>query len=402
MRNLIATLLLFTLFNGSAFCLYNEPDHVINFEMIGTNIIVPVVINNSTPLNFIFDTGIRHTIVTELYKNDSLDLNYVREVTLHGLGEGEPLSTYLSTLNSMTIQTLRVDTVSLYALKQNIFQLSKHLGSKINGMIGYDLIKDHIVKIDYIKKCMYFYDPATYKIPRSFKEVPVTIEDNKAYITANVILSGEEHKVKLLVDTGAELALWLVNSNFKHYRIPDQSIYTYIGQGLNGEIFGSVSRIDKAAIGSYRFKKPIVAFPDSSAIEMIITSNERDGTIGSELLRRFHVILNYPDTMMYVKRNIHYSQRFKYNTTGIEVVQPYQNLPFFEIAELWDESPAANAGLRVGDKIESIDGQSVSTLTLIEVKEMLRKPSGKIRLNITRQNGDELIHEKIKFKLFKL
>ncbi|MFC0877102.1 aspartyl protease family protein [Saccharicrinis sp. FJH2] len=370
--------------------------------MIGTNIIVPVVINNSSPLNFIFDTGIRHTIITELYEEDSLDLHYAREVVLHGLGDGEPLSTYLSTLNSMKIESLRVDTVSLYALKQNIFQLSKHLGSKINGMIGYDMIKNHVVKIDYIKKLMYFYNPDTYKIPSSFREVPLTIEDHKAYMTADVTLNEEKHKVKLLVDTGAELALWLVNTNFKHYEIPEKSVYTYIGQGLNGEIFGSVARIDQAEIGSYHFKNPIVAFPDSVAIEMIISSNERDGTVGSELLRRFHVILDYPDSSMYIKRNAHYHQRFTYNTTGIEIVQPYQHLPFFEIAELWDKSPAADAGLKVGDKIESIDGQSVSNLSLIQVKDMLRKPSGKIKLTITRQVGEELMHEKIKFKLFKL
>ena len=402
MRNLIITLLFIILLQDPGFCANNKPVHVIKFDLIGTNIIIPVVINNSSPLNFIFDTGIRHTIITELYEEDSLNLNYAREVVLYGLGQGEPLTTFLSTKNSMSIQSLNVDTVSLYALKQNIFQLSKHLGSKINGMIGYDLIKDYIVKIDYIKKCIYLYNPQSYHVASSYKKVPISIIDKKAYMTANVNLSGKDHDVKLLVDTGAELALWLINSNFKHYKIPDKSIYTYIGQGLNGEIFGSVARIDRADIGPYHFKKPIVAFPDSSAIELIIARNERDGTIGSELLRRFHVILNYMDTTMYVKRNMNYTQRFKYNTTGIEVVQPYPKLPFFEIAELWDESPAANAGLKVGDKIENIDGQSVSSMSLIEVKDMLRKPAGKIKLNITRQEGDELIFKKIKFKLFKL
>lgn len=380
----------------------NKPLHTISFELIGTNIILPVTINNSSKLNFIFDTGIRHTIVTELYEDDTLSLNYAREVTLHGLGEGQGLTTYLSTRNRITIQSAITDTVSLYALKQNIFQLSKHLGSKVNGMVGYDLIKDHVVKIDYVKKEMLFYDPSTYQVPRSYREVPIVLEDEKAYMSSQVVLNDQLHDVKLLVDTGAELALWLVRNNFMHYDIPERSIYTFIGQGLNGEIFGNVSRIDNAYIGGYKFKRPIAAFPDSTAIRLIIASNERDGTVGSELLRRFDVILNYTDTTMYVKRNHFFSQKFSYNTTGIEIIQPYQSLPFYEIAELWEESPAAEAGLKVGDKIESIDGESVSTLSLIQVKDRLRKSSGKIKLVITRQTGNEVIREKIKFKLFKL
>lgn len=402
MRLLGLTLTLFFSLNSFGFNKYNKPVHIIHFELIGTNIIVPVTINKSTTLNFIFDTGIRHTIVTELYNEDTLDLNYAREVSLYGLGEGEPLTTYLSTQNTMQIQSIKMDSISLYALKQNIFQLSKHLGSKINGMIGYDLIKDHVVKIDFVKKELVFYDAASYQVPKSYREVPISLERQKAYLSASVILDGESHDVKLLVDTGAELALWLIDSKFKHFIIPEKSIYTFIGQGLNGEIFGSVARIDKASISDYGFKRPVVAFPDSSAIHMIIANNERDGTVGSELLRRFHIILNYPDTTMFVKRNHFFNERFTYNTTGIEVVQLYQKLPYYEIAELWEKSPAAIAGLKIGDKIESIDGQLVSNLSLIQVKDKLRKNSGKIKLVITRQVGNEIIRKKIKFKLFKL
>ena len=379
-----------------------RPSHTIDFELIGTNIVIPVKVNSSTTLRLIFDTGVRHTIITELFSEDSLNLNYLREVPLTGLGDGEPLITYLSTQNRLSCETFVIDSVTVYALKENIFQLTRHLGSKVNGMIGYDLVRDYTIRIDYSRKKIYFYEPDTYSPDKKFRSVPVTIENNKPYIRAKVNLGGTEHEVKLLVDTGAELPLWLVNTNFKHYSIPEKSVYTFIGQGLNGEIFGSVARINSSTIGGYTFKNPIVAFPDSSAISIIISSNERDGTVGSEILKRFDIVLNYKDTTMYVKRNSHFRQEFTYNTTGIEVVQPYQDLPFYEVAELWEKSPAAQAGLKVGDKIESIDYLPVGDLSLMRIKEMLRKENGTVRLVITREEGAEILRKKIKFKSYKL
>lgn len=399
------TILLFIIL---AFCLKpafssrNKPVHILDFELIGNNILIETNINSSSPLNLIFDTGVRNTIITELWDNDTISLNHTREINLHGLGEGEPLTTYLSTDNRLNIKGVLIDSATVYALKENIFQLSKHLGHKVNGMVGYDLLKDYIVRIDYSRKRIYLYEHENYTVNKRFREVPLLIENEKPYIIANVVLNGISHEVKLLLDTGAELPMWLIEMNFKDYHVPEKSIYTFIGQGLNGEIFGSVSRIDAVSIAGYSFKKPIVAFPDSSAISMILQTKERDGTMGSELLRRFHMVINYKDTTLYIRRNFFFNEKFSYNTTGIEVVQPFKGLPVYEIAELWKQSPAATAGLKVGDKIKSIDYKSVASMSLIEVKELLRKSSGTIRLNIERQQDNEIIYKTVKFKITKV
>lgn len=402
MRHLFLLSVLLIAFGTNHMEAKNTLKHVVSFEMVGTNIIIPIKVNNSEPLNFIFDTGVRHTIITELTHVDSITLNYMREVSLYGLGSGEPVQTYLSRENVITNNSLSVDSIVIYALKENIFQLSKHLGFKINGMIGYDLIKDYVFKLDYLKKKMYLYEHEGYVPPKRFKKVPITIKNQKPYMNGSVNINSEVRDVNLLVDTGAELALWLVSNNFDSYTVPEKTIYTYIGQGLSGEIFGNINRINSVTLANYTFKKPIVAFPDSAAIHMIIANNERDGTVGSELLRRFHIVLNYRDTSMYIKRNSYFFQKFSHNTTGMEIIQPYPKLPIYEVAELWDKSPAAQAGLKVGDKIESIDFRPTHMLKLVELKEILRKGAGKIRLVISRQEGTEIIRKKIKFDIYSL
>jgi hypothetical protein len=62
------------------------------FKFINNLIILPVVINDSDTLQFILDTGVSTSIMTELSIGDSLLLNYARQVKLKGLGQGEPIA----------------------------------------------------------------------------------------------------------------------------------------------------------------------------------------------------------------------------------------------------------------------------------------------------------------------
>ena len=44
--------------------------------MVGSYIVLDTKINQSSKLKMILDTGLRYTIITELFPDDSLDLNY--------------------------------------------------------------------------------------------------------------------------------------------------------------------------------------------------------------------------------------------------------------------------------------------------------------------------------------
>jgi hypothetical protein len=314
------------------------------------------------------------------------------------LGGGDPIQTLLSRQNEIEIEDFAIDSVSLFVMKENIFQLSRHLGYNVNGIIGYELIKNHVVRIDYTTKKLKFYTPGDIKIPRNFRKIPMHLIDSKPYINGEFILHGEKRVVNLLFDTGAELSLWLVNFGERGFNIPGKSIRTYIGQGLNGEIFGKVGRIEQFNIGGYYIKNPVTAFPDSIAIAQIVKNEKRDGTLGSEIIRRFNVIISYPDTFMYIRKNSYFNASFSFNTTGIEITQPIPGLRFYEVAELWEGSPAAVAGLRKGDYIVSVNYVNTDKLSLIELKELLRSNSGTIRMTINR-NGVQM---RLRFRVEKI
>ena len=52
----------------------NKAIATIPFEMVGSYIVLKVSVAGSSPLNFILDTGLRNTIITELHDEQSIDI----------------------------------------------------------------------------------------------------------------------------------------------------------------------------------------------------------------------------------------------------------------------------------------------------------------------------------------
>ena len=137
----------------------NKPKSIasIPFEQVGSYVIIKVKINESTDLNLILDSGIRNTIITELMPGDQMTLNYSDVKELMGLGGGEHLEAYASNSNTLKIGKLKFTYKSVYVLKNDVFNLSMHTGTKINGLIGVDFFQDYAIEIYYTSKRVRFY-----------------------------------------------------------------------------------------------------------------------------------------------------------------------------------------------------------------------------------------------------
>src|SRR5690606_22192343 len=61
----------------------------------------------------------------------------------------------------------------------------------------------------------------------------------------------------------------------------------------------------------------------------------------------------------FLKKNKQIHEDFNYNMAGIELYQPYPDLPYLEILYIRENSPAALAGLKKGDAVKFINGKKV-------------------------------------------
>ena len=361
------------------------------FEMVGSYVVISVRINDSSPLNLILDSGVRNTIITELQPNDQITLNYSDVKDLMGLGGGNHLEAYTSNYNTLKIGKIKLKNKSVFVLQNDIFNLSKHTGTKINGLIGSDFFQDYSIEIDYTNKRVRFYEPTPFDVPKGYGELPITLEAAKLFVELSVVnADSSRQQVKMLIDTGAELNAWFQTISSGSVHIPAKWVQGTIGEGFNGVVTGKYGHIPEIRFGNFSLKNPIVSFPDSVTISGIMTASKRDGTIGSQILSRFNLIFDYNNKKMYFKPNIYFKSKYSYNVSGIEITQITPQLPLTEVMSVWENSPAAKAGILPGDHIIEINGNSAFYMQMNEIRKIFETATNIPMILVIRRGEQEL------------
>ncbi|MDP2335081.1 MAG: aspartyl protease family protein [Bacteroidota bacterium] len=375
----------------------------IKFKTSSNLIIIPVTINNSDTLNFILDTGVRYPIITELPFVNKLNLNYLQPINVKGLGEGEQLTAYRSGNNTIAIEGLVAYDQEIQMVISENFQISHILGIPVHGMIGFNLFKDYVVKIDYAEHRLTLIKPEyfTYKGREKDIILPLTFEQNKPFVKTSIVTDkNEDVPVKLLVDTGASDALWLSTNSDNRITLPENHIETFLGRGLSGDLYGKKGRIGAIWVGPLVLYEPIVAFPENDLLDQLIGKNDRNGTLGAEILRRFYVTMDYPNKRLILRPNSNLKDDFNYNMSGLEVTNPMPGVPIFLISNIRKNSPAYYAGILENDQIIALNNTSHKSLTLNDINLLFQSQEDKrIKLTILR-NGEQVKTEFFLKKMF--
>jgi hypothetical protein len=407
----------------------------VKFKLINNLIVLPIEINGKE-LSFILDTGVNKTILFNLSQNDTLGLKNVEKVQLQGLGSGESVDALLSKNNRFQIRNIVSTNENIYVVLKDFFNLSSKMGMTIHGIIGFNLLRNLILKINYKTQTIDFYNSKTfrYKTCRKCEVFPLQFYRRKPYVNAQVQLDTVGSKlldVKVLVDSGGSDAMWLFE-NDEEIRTPKRFFNDLLGEGLSGPIYGNRSRIPKLKLGKFVIQKPTVSFLDSSSTIHARKFKERNGSIGGDVLKRFKVWVDYPNRRITFKKNSSLRKGFNYNMSGLDVIYSGKQLvkekvvqsyadsygremdkntsisfitryffkfkPSFKINKVLKNSPSDKAGVLKGDVILQINGKNTYELTMSDVVYKLQeRDKKKISLLIDR-NGMKM---KFKFRLEK-
>lgn len=395
MRNVFLALLTFYLSFGLQTLSGKSRIATVPFKMLGTYMVLEVQFNGSSKLNMILDSGASATLITELTQEDSLTLHYSSEVEIKGLGSGQGVMAYCSHLNELKAGKIRLNNQTIYVLKNNSFNLSNHAGTKINGILGSDFFANNLVKINYDTQTITLFENEGYQIPKGYEPISMTLDKKKMYVTLPVIgADWKVHNALLLLDTGAEVTAWFRSFGEDHIPIPDKRIHRYIGEGLNGIIEGQIGQINQISIRNHILSKPVVAFPDSSSISEILSTSDRDGILGGQLLYRFNLIFDYPNKTLWIKKNSNFNKPFGYNITGLELLLENKFLALPEVCNVGKNSPAERAGIKVGDQIFQVNNQNTLKIKINDIRRIFETPSRR-PLELILLRKDSTIHAKI-------
>jgi hypothetical protein len=403
----------------NSFELINTEKAVIPFQFINNLIFIPINVNGAE-LTFLLDTGVSETILFSL-ENKELKLSNVEKVKFSGLGGSLSIDGLKSERNLGKIGNEIVNTsMSLYIIIDEEFNISPHVGIPVNGVIGYHFFKDHPIYIDYASKKITVYENADLlkKKTKRFEEFPITIEKDKPYLYAGVEMTNEKKDSKLLIDLGNSDAIWLFPTLIKNFVYNRPNIDDFLGRGFNGDIYGKRSRIHNFYLGNFKFEKPLTAMPDEFSIQHVKLVESRKGSVGSEIMRRFTVVFDYPNQKLYLRKNRYFDDPFHFNMSGLDFKQDglewqedklkietqksnmattevykdafqykFSLKPIFSIAGVRKDSPAYEAGLKKDDKIISINGERTSDMTLEKIVELMKSNEGRnITMVIERQS----------------
>jgi len=365
----------------------------IPFENYNNLVVIKGIVNDKLPLNFIFDTGVHTSIITDKTLSDLMLVKYDRMYTMSGIGEHKQFNVYLANSVSVDFPGLEGRSLNMLVLEEDYLLLRNYLGTPIHGILGTDFLQNLVVTIDYENHKLIFQTPESFKPPRKATNIPIVIHDNKPYIILPVtLLDGTKFDAKLLIDTGASHALLLELFSEPKIQIKDNFINTVLGRGLAGTIEGWIGRVNNLEIGNMAFKNVLTFFTDTSSYNKNYVLAGRNGTVGGDLLGRYKLTIDYTHQRVYFEHNTSYKLPFEYNMAGFDVISAGTLFDKIEIVNVIEKSPAYNAGIRVGDIIIQINGRSGKDLTVNEFNNVLRSRPGKIVRIV-------LLRDKVKIRL---
>lgn len=395
--------------------------------LINNLVFIPIKVNG-VELNFLLDTGVEETILFSLEDNPDVNFFNSEKISLRGLGSEEAIEGLKTTNNILELDGVKATQQLVYVILDQSFNLSSQIGIPVNGIIGYNFFRENLIRIDYAGKRVIVYkdnDSNRKKIEKKFdKATIITIDRLKPYLLGTADIDKVKVLVKMLIDTGNSDSVWLFQNLSEQIKVPSKNFQDFLGKGFSGDIEGKRARIANFSFDKYNFRSPIVAFPDSSSVKNVKMVKDRAGSVGGEILKRFSVVFDYKNELLYLKRNSSFNEPFTYNKSGIEIKHngiqwvketvkmetvplggnvtfnsegknvtndfryKFELKPVYEIANIRKNSPAAKSGLQVGDIIIKINRIPVYHYSLQKLNELFKSEDEKtFYLEIERNNS---------------
>ena len=339
-------------------------------------------------LNFLLDTGsggISLDSITTAYFGLTPEPS---ERTIRGIAGMKKVS-FLKN-QELHFPGLSIDSLHFHVNDYSL--LTSVYGERIDGIIGYSVLSRYIIKINYDHSEIEFWTKGSLKYPRGgylLKPVINTLPLQNMRIRDSRFVHS-----RFLYDMGAGINLMLSTDFIKDSAFlgKKRKLFAKEAEGLGGKIDMHMTVIKEVKLGPYRFKDvPIYVFQDSFNITSYPVLA---GILGSDLLRRFNIILNYDKRDIHLVPNSHFKDNFDYSYSGIELYYVDGDVIIGDVAK---GSPAELAGVKEGDILVAMNNNFSHTLQ--QMKALLQNAGGRVDMIVKRR--EELIKFTFKVKSIK-
>lgn len=332
------------------------------------------------PLRFILDTGGVNLVTSEA----AARLGLRSEGALEGRGPGE---------NAVAVGFTRVARLviaGVVALERQLLRVlsmpdfDEVEGAQCDGILGVELLKRLVVRIDYAGSALELTDPAIFEPPAYAPTLPLTFFGH--FPGVNGDLDGA--KGQFWLDTGNRGGLFVASpfaqANELSERYATSGAMT-IGWGVGGGVEGRLARGGRLMLGSITINGPVLRLSSGSS-GGVMAMRDVAGIVGGEILSRFDVTFDYARQRVLLVPNEVHGKPFEADRAGLWINRRGDAVV---VKAVMADGPAAVAGLRVGDILCTFDGTPAASLTLDALRRQLRElPAGQVvALRVAREDA---------------
>ena len=345
-------------------------DVEVPFELANHHIVVPVTVNASRPLSFIFDTGDKDAII-DAARARELQLDAGREIPLTGAGSGS-LRAFVASGARFSLPSLPGFSQPI-ALAVPLDRLPPKLGHAVDGIIGTAFINAFVVEVDYRRRVLVLHDAETFTYRGAGAAVPLRFNDQAhPVVEGAVTYLGQEYAGPFLLDLGASSALVLHTPFVAAHGAPSTGMPVVGTGGATGDTRGLVGRVSSLRLGSMVMPGPVTLF--SSDQTGAFARPDVIGTIGARAMERFRVFLDYRHRRVIFEPVVPLNAPFLQSTCGCALAAEGPRFRMFRVEAVADGWPAAAAGLQAGDVIAAVDGRDTTDMTLDDLLKLFEAP----------------------------
>jgi hypothetical protein len=367
-------------------------------------LIISAHLNGRGPFNFLLDTGVASSLLTNPQLADSLGLAHGADYRLQGVGGTDSgLHAYEAPQVRVTLPGVEASNTTWLVLSSDVLDLAGYVGLPVQGIIGADLFRSLVVAIHPAQRELVLRAPEHFRAPRGrrWASLPLVFDHDKAYVTAQVQQLGSAPlPLRLLLDTGAGHALSLETTADHRLRLPAQRLRTDLGRGLAGVVSGSLGRVAAVQLGRYQLPQVLTSFPDSSQVHARLggTERTRHGTLGYEVLKRFTTIIDYPHGRLLLRPTVGLREPFEHDMCGIDLLATGPSFRQYRVLRVAPNSPAASVGIAEGEELVAINLMPTQFYSITDLNRLLHSQDGRVLLLLLRRRSGELYSASVRLK----
>jgi hypothetical protein len=178
---------------------------------------------------------------------------------------------------------------------------TKILGEPVYGLLGYDLLKEHLVELDLKNMRLNIYSGAQIKVKNTL-QLPIDFYKNTPIVEMSLYGGSKAFKGRFMLDTGADGEVFInTYGGFKSrlleaLRQPKTETALDIAGNYSERISGT---IDSLNLGGLQMLKPELQIEKNKRIQW----SDIDGMIGLDLIKKCNIWFNYPNRRILIEQN---------------------------------------------------------------------------------------------------